>query len=445
MSTWLLSINVFSTRLLFLSFGLSTILVFFLVFRLPPHRVFTAGRQTGSVAWSSWLIRLLMTVLTGALLGLIITWLTVVVFDAFGGPVTAETWYWAAALFAGFGLVVVNLLKTKVWRKAIAVLAVPVFTLSAALGINASFGLNSTVASVLGISLEQKITLPKLEIAQTPDPKAPLWQNWVAPKDMPTQGRTGIAVIPPTLSGFQARPAGIYLPPAALSAHPPKLPFYLLMMGQPGLPDPQYVAGILNDYASKHQGLAPIVVVADQIGSAQADTLCLNTQKFGRVQDYLETDVVNWAKRNLNLLSNRRYWTVAGYSNGGQCAISMAAKYPQVWGNVVDISGEEFPGAERAAQNLAQLFDGNTQAYDAEKPINIMAKQHYPDTVAIFTAGANDPVYVGISDRVAKAARASGMTVNRYLIPQVGHVGKALTLGLARGFEVLYPRWGLAP
>lgn len=443
MPSWLLAINVLSARTLLLSFALSTIFVLLLLIRFPVRSPTHQQYRHSRVSPRYWLISRGIAIVAGALLGLLVSWLAVVVFDSFGGPVTSETWYWATALFAGLGLVIVNLFKSRLWRKIIAILAIPAFLVSAGLGINASFGLNSTVASVLGISLEQKIALPKVD--DGPVSKKPLWQSWVPPKNMPAQGKTGIEMIPPTVSGFQARPAGIYLPPAALTAHPPKLPFYLLMMGQPGLPDPQYVAGILDNYASKHDGLAPIVVVADQIGPAQADTLCVNSQKYGRVQDYLQIDVVNWAKQNLNISAERQQWTVAGYSNGGQCAISMAVKFPKVWGNVVDISGEEFPGAEKAAQNLAQIFNGDAKAYEAEKPINIMAKHRFPDTTAIFTAGANDPVYVGIAYRVSQAAKAAGMTVTNYLVPQAGHVGVALTGGLAEGFKLLYPRLGLSP
>ncbi|NYE94275.1 enterochelin esterase-like enzyme [Psychromicrobium silvestre] len=261
---------------------------------------------------------------------------------------------------------------------------------------------------------------------------------------MPAVGKTGVVYIDPKASGFKARPAGVYLPPAALTAHPPKLPFYLLMMGQPGRPDPHYVEGIFNDYAKKHRGLAPIVLVADQVGPTQSDTLCLNSAKFGQVEDYIAKDVVSWAKQNLNILSERKYWTVAGYSNGGQCAISFAAKYPQVWGNVVDISGEEYPGAEHPASNLSSIFNGDQAAYDAEKPINIMAKHHYPDTHAVFTVGSDDSLYVAQAKRVSQAAREAGMIVDYHEVLNGGHLIKALAGGLTRGLQVLDKRWGLS-
>jgi enterochelin esterase-like enzyme len=163
------------------------------------------------------------------------------------------------------------------------------------------------------------------------------------------------------------------------------------------------------------------------------------------VEKYINVDVVNWAKANLNILPDRDHWTIAGYSNGGQCAISFALKYPKMWGNVVDISGEEFPGAEDPAGNLAEIFGGNQAAYDAQKPINIMKGKQFPDTTAVFTAGSDDVTYVAAAKAVSAAAKASGMTVTYYEVPNGGHVGIALNAGLTKGFEVLYPRLGLSP
>jgi hypothetical protein len=40
----------------------------------------------------------------------------------------------------------------------------------------------------------------------------------------------------------------------------------IMMMGQPGDPDPQYIAKILDAQAQKNNGLAPYVLVVDQLG-----------------------------------------------------------------------------------------------------------------------------------------------------------------------------------
>lgn len=390
-----------------------------------------------------WARTAITAIVVAGLFGWLTVWLVEDVMDVFHVGLTPRVWFWAISCFAAVGLAVVSFRHSQRWRKVVAALSIPVFVVVAGLGINTEFGLNKTLGSALGISTEDAIQLAK------PDPDAsvtagPLWQSWKPPADQPAKGEAGTQVIPATASGFVARPAGIYLPPAALTAHPPKLPLFVLMMGQPGLPDPQYVSAALDEFAARNNGLAPIAIVADQIGPDQNDTLCLDTAKYGNVEKYINQDVVNWAKANLNILEDREHWTIAGYSNGGQCAISFAVKYPQMWGNVVDISGEEFPGAEDPAGNLASIFDGNQAAYDAQKPINNMKGKQFPNTTAVFTVGSDDTTYVAAAKAVSAAARDAGMTVTYYEVPNGGHVGLALNAGLTKGFDVLYPRLGLS-
>ncbi|WP_347110499.1 alpha/beta hydrolase-fold protein [Paenarthrobacter sp. S56] len=391
-----------------------------------------------------WANRALLGMAVAALLGWLALWLVVDVLDVFHVGLSPRVWFWAISGFAALGLAVVTFRRSPRWRKAAAAISIPVFISVSALGINKEFGLNNTLGSALGIPTQDPIQLAKPH-PDDPASKGPLWEHWKPPSNMPAKGEVGTQVIPATESGFNARPAGIYLPPAALTPNPPKLPLFVLMMGQPGLPDPQYVAAALDEFAARNNGLAPIAVVADQIGPDQDDTLCLDTATYGNVEKYINVDVVNWAKSNLNILADRDHWTIAGYSNGGQCAISFAVKYPQMWGNVVDISGEEYPGAEDPSGNLAQIFQGDQAAYDAQMPINIMKGKQFTKTTAVFTAGSDDPVYVAAAQAVSAAARAAGMTVTYYEVPGGGHVGVSLDAGLIKGFEVLYPRLGLSP
>ena len=92
--------------------------------------------------------------------------------------------------------------------------------------------------------------------------------------------------------------------------------------------------------------------------------------------------VVEWDTATLPRLVQ---WTVAGFSNGGQCAISLAAKYPQVWGNVIDASGTTYAGIESETEVLAEVFGGDQAAYDATKPATVLAASSYPDSAAVFT------------------------------------------------------------
>jgi enterochelin esterase-like enzyme len=428
MDSSVLALNIIDGPLIVVCYALSAVCAVVLLLRRP--------RRAAVVS--------VLAGIAGALVGAVILVVSERLMHAFGGPLGWHVRIWVMLLFAGLGVCGANLRWSRPWRKALAVGAALLFAATATLGINAFYGLHPTVASFLGISLAPKVDLDPVQPHAPVQHQAPLWESWTPPADLPAAGTTAEVVIPPKISGFTSRPAGLYLPPAAQVPNPPALPLVVLMMGQPGSPDPQFVAAVLNTYASQHDGLAPIVVVADQLGDPYVDNLCLDSPLHGRPETFINRDVVDWARSHLHIIDDRKYWTIAGYSQGGQCAISFAAKYPSIWGNVLDISGEQYPGAEEPEANLREMFGGNQAAYDAVKPMNIMKQRKYPDTTAIFTASTDDPVYLETSHRMGAAAAAAGMTVTNYEVPNGGHVIGALNGGLNKGFEVLYPRLGLS-
>lgn len=389
-------------------------------------------------------------VLAGAGAGAGALWAVEGWLDLLGTPLAWTTRAWVVGCFAVLGLAAANFRRARLRRRCAAVLGSLVMLVVTGLGINAHYGLNPTLGSVLGVSTEPAMALPVRPGSGPPRAEAtsgavgPLWQTWSPTSPVPIAGSTGSVVIPGTVSGFTARPAGIYLPPAALTPNPPALPLVVLMMGQPGNPDPQFIADVLNRFASAHRGLAPIVIVADQLGNPSIDTLCLDTPRYGNVETYINVDVVGWARTHLNILTDRAHRTIVGYSHGGQCAISFAGKHPDIWGNVLDISGEEYPGAEQPARTLSEIFGGNQTAYDAQKPVTILGNGRFADTTAIFTVSTDDPVFRPGVKRVAAAAGTAGMTVTYLELRGVGHLVGALNAGLDQGFAVLYPRLGLA-
>ena len=368
--------------------------------------------------------------------------------NALGVVLSATSSAWVIAGFAGIALGIASFWSMRGWRTIGVAFAIVSFVVAGTLGVNADFGLDPTVGALAGVSTLNEVTVPVVTATPHPIPTVldggALWANWVAPKDMPAQGTTSEVQIPGLISGFTARPSGLYLPPAALVKNPPELPLVIMMMGQPGNPDPSFQAAILDQFASRHAGLAPIVLVADQVGNPAVDTLCLNTTRHGNSETYITQDVVNWAKLHLHILPDPAHWTVAGYSNGGECAVSFGAKYPNIWQNVLDISGEEYPGSDQSASVLASVFRGNGSAYRATWPVNILATGSYPDTVGIFTVGSNDYGYRKQALLVSAAATAAHWKTTYFEVLNGGHVLGALNGGLAEGYKVLYPRLGLS-
>jgi poly(3-hydroxybutyrate) depolymerase len=338
----------------------------------------------------------------------------------------------------------VNLWRSRWWRRVAALVAVPLFVATATLGINAGYGLNPTLGSLLGLSNGHYLVLPKRTKSEVPTNPTPLWQSWQAPVGMPATGRTGPVAIPAAASGFHARDAYLYLPPAALVANPPPLPIIIMMMGQPGSPDQNKSAvAELNALAAQNHGLAPLFLTVDQLGDPYQNPLCVDSAS-GDVYTYVTTDVVNFIRSNLNVAAGRINWVIAGYSDGGECALSFGAKRPDLFGSLLDVSGELEPLNGTVQNTVDTVFRGDQAAFNAEEPANILKSHRYADELAIFTSGTLDTTYTPQAVIAAADAKAAGMTTLRFTGDNIGHRGDSVDYGLKTGLPLLYQRFGLS-
>lgn len=395
-----------------------------------------------------WLVRLLIGVAAGALVG----WFLVVWADAsnaFGVPMPDTVKWWTTGGFAAIGLCVVSLWSSHWWRKAVAILTVITSVLSIFLGINQAFGLDRSLGDLLGINTLGSIDNFAPPLTTPVDETKPLYETWTPPSDMPAQGRYGAlngshAIT--SSAGFKPRSATIYLPPAALVTDPPPLPVVVFMMGLPGWPSPHPMVDVLNEFAAKHDGLAPIVVIADQLGSQSQNPGCVDSAAYGGVETYFNKDIPDYIRTHLRVLQDSKYWTIAGYSNGGACAFMWGARHPDIWGNIATASGEPWAGSSDPASVLKPVYKGDVAAFDANKPSAILTEHpgEYAGHYAIFAAGALDKKYGPLNRTSAALAEAAGFHTTFYLVPNATHTGPGLRGGLAKAFSVLYPRWGLA-
>lgn len=435
MYAWLLNLDIADGPLPWIVWGITVLLLVGLLARRMTRRR---------------MLRALLAVVVGAAVGVGIC-LAVDALDTFGTPLPDQVPWWVGAGFAGVALGIVHLWDSGAWRKVVAVLAVVGSLLSSALGVNIAFGIDRTVGDVLELSaLPAAGTFATPLATTTPAADPPLYQTWRPPADMPTHGEvrqlSGAQRIPST-AGFVPRDAAIYLPPAALVADPPALPVIVQMMGLPGSPTPTAIQTAVDAFAAAHDGLGPIVIVADQLGSSRQNPGCADSAAFGGVDTYFNVDIPHWIRTHLRTMPGPAAWTISGYSNGGACSFLYGAQHPDVWNAFVSISGEEYPGMEDPAPVLQQVFHGDQAAFDANKPENVLAAHRgdYAGHFALFTAGSDDRVYHPAAQRAAEHAEAAGFETRFYTVPGAGHVGPALSGGLDEELRVLAPRWGLAP
>ncbi|MFE5837368.1 alpha/beta hydrolase [Arthrobacter sp. NPDC056493] len=422
----LLDLNILQRPLLHTFDAASILAVLYLLARPGLSRLRTAG----------------LAVAGGAAAGVITLLICEAWLNIFGLPLDTDTRAWVVAAFAGVALALANLWRTRWWRRIAAVASAALFVSTATLGINAAYGLNTTLGALLDLNTTTHLALPKLD--PKPVSRQPLWMTWKAPTGMPASGRSGAVTIPATASGFHARDAHLYLPPAALVPNPPELPVLVMMMGQPGGPE-QDKSSVreLDALARQHHGLAPITLTIDQLGNPFSNPVCVDSG-MGKVYTYVTQDVVGYIRKNLNVDPRRTEWAVGGYSNGGECALSFGAKRPDLFGTILDISGELKPLNGTEAHTVSVIFKGNRAAFAAEEPANIMKARRYPDELAIFTSGSLDRVYGPQAAVAEQDAKAAGMRTRSFVGNGVGHRGDALDFGVRTGLPLLFPRFGLA-
>jgi hypothetical protein len=96
----------------------------------------------------------------------------------------------------------------------------------------------------------------------------------------------------------------------------------------------------MDAFAATQSGLAPVVVVADPLGSRMAQTLCLDSPG-GRAFTYLSVDVPAWIRSTLQVDPDAVHWTIDGLSAGGTCALQVAVNAPSAYPTFLDLSGQD--------------------------------------------------------------------------------------------------------
>lgn len=374
----------------------------------------------------------LALVLAGAVAGWVLVWLVSDVWDLFGVSMSTPTRLWTAGLVGALVLAVTNLFGARPRRRVLAIVAIPLCLLTAAAGINAEFGQFNTVRAALGIPLYGALT------DALAGPVPPITD---------TRGTVGTVTIPATVSGFAAREAMVYLPAAARSANPPVLPVIEMLSGQPGSPSDLFMAGrlagILDAWAATHHGVTPIVVVPDQLGAPDQNPMCVDS-KLGNSAGYLTVDVPAWIRAHYRVAAAPGGWAIAGFSQGGTCSIQLGADHPELYGTVLDISGELAPKAGNPQQTVQAGFAGSAAAYAAAAPSAILAAHApYQALHIIFAVGGDDTRYIAWTNTLKAAAERAGATTDLLVSPGTAHDWHTVVYALTRALPLLAAHTGL--
>ncbi|SDM34892.1 Enterochelin esterase [Lentzea albidocapillata subsp. violacea] len=395
----------------------------------------------------TWWIRVLPIVVLAC--ALVVTGLVLVVdhvWKPWPEPMPVVLAVWLGAVLIALTLAAIRLRSGRWFGRVFGVLLALGVTASAVVATNAHFGQYPTTRAALDVFRNDRVDLndaapPPTGIVEVP-PGQQLADVWKRPANLPDKGVVTEAEIP---GAFKARPAWIYLPPAYHTTPRPRLPVIVLMAGQPGSPRDWFDGGRILDnldaYARQHDGLAPVVVVVDQLGTPTANPLCLDS-KLGQSETYLARDVPAWIKHRLTVDERRESWTVAGFSQGATCSVQLAVRAPDVYGNFVALAPQPEPSLGTRQETVKAAFDGDEAAFVRVNPMDVLARQRFPHTAGMVVAGRDDVTYRKADAEVFEACRKAGMDVQWKELPN-NHDWNMAREGLFGSLPWLAQRTGL--
>jgi S-formylglutathione hydrolase FrmB len=396
-----------------------------------------------------WPLVPVLAAVVAALIVAAVHWLLIYVFSTFPEELPREVLAWSVPAVAGLLLWATRLVPAGWKGRAAATAAMLGVLLLSLVQINAYFGLNRTVSDLTGTAIAR---IPALEAGLTRQAGAaepvPLAQ-WTRPEGLPTEGLLRKADIPGTSSGFDAREAYIYLPPAYQAPERPALPVLVLFSGQPGAPADWLTGGALRShmdkFSARYNGVAPVVVVVDPNGSPSGNSLCMDS-RIAKADTYLSVDVPRWISETLHVGSEAKDWGVGGFSFGGTCAMQMGTRHPELYRSVLAFASEQEPAlAKERDKTVEASFGGDTNAFEAQTPLYLMKHRSFAGSAVYFTAGETDPEFTGYMDVLSAAARQAGFTVEARQIPDSGHSWETVSEGMQDALDFLASRWGIRP
>ncbi len=365
-----------------------------------------------------WFVRVVPLIVACAAVAVGLATVGLAVLRPFPDPLPPAVWWSIGVALVGVGLAAAVFRSLGRMRRALTAGAAVLVLLAAANQVNNRYGTYPTIRTALGLPPANQVDFDQVSAAAftlvSRPPGLPLSAVWEPPAGMPLVGQVSEVPVPAPVSGFAARPAWIYLPPAYLTTPRAQLPVLVLLSGQPGDPRDWLDGGRLNStmdrFAAAHGGLSPVVVIPDWLGSAFANTLCLDS-RLGRVQTYLTVDLPAWIRTTLQVDPDPASWAIGGLSAGGTCSLQLAVNAPQVYPTFIDISGQAEPTLGDRAATVRAAFGGDGAAFTAVNPLDLLATRRYPGTAATIVAGAGDGTFRPQALRVADAARAAGIQV----------------------------------
>jgi S-formylglutathione hydrolase FrmB len=265
-------------------------------------------------------------------------------------------------------------------------------------------------------------------------------------KGVPDKGLVVAQDIPGAESGFDARDAQIYLPPAYFAKPKPQLPVLMMFHGDPGQPTDWVEGGNIavtaNAYAKQNNGTAPIIVMPDINGGVASDTECVDGSR-GNAETYLTKDVRDAVIKQYSTATDPKQWAIGGLSEGGYCAFMLGVRHPDLWTTFVDLSGLNVPNPD--GTTAEKLLGGDKDAVAAYSPLEVLQQPNaaWSTLGGWFAVGAQDAASVITAVKQAAAgAQQAGITTELKVDPG-DHSFYFWSAAMAQAFPWVAQRLGM--
>lgn len=252
-------------------------------------------------------------------------------------------------------------------------------------------------------------------------------------------------------SGFPARDAIAYIPPAYWTQPSLPLPVLVLLAGNPGEPSQWFGAGqasqTADDYQATHGGVSPVVVSVDATGSLTGNPGCVDGPELN-VMTYLSQDVPVLLRDRFRVNPDQRSWTIGGLSYGGTCAFQVVTNHPEAYGSFLNFSGQAEPSVGSRQETLDRLFNGDAQAFKKVNPADLLTEaitsgdNRYTHLAGQFIAGESDKGVIDALTHLNTLANQAGMSTTFGTVPG-GHSFQVWRVALADTFDWAAQRGGL--
>jgi S-formylglutathione hydrolase FrmB len=292
------------------------------------------------------------------------------------------------------------------WHRSLSIVAVVLMAVVVADALNTTYVRYPTIGRLVDLDAVNLVPNAQLQVIRDQVAKS---------GRLPSKGVVITAHIPAPVSKFNAHDAFVYLPPAWFATPPPVLPTLILLPGEPGSSADWTQSGradhIADQFASTHQGMAPIIVMPDPNGFLTVDTECVNSSAFGQAETYLVRDVPAYARATFDANEGQRSLAVAGLSAGGFCAVNLALRNPTVFPFFASYSGLATPVYQEdpRSDTVKVLFGGSNEAFQQNNPLNLLKGGSYSGLAGWFAVGKDDARPLAAAKHLQPLAEAAGI------------------------------------